>query len=61
METMLSNSDSLDFDRAVFLTENADLDEKLNYDDFTNAIKSHSHICKSHLFQVILLNSPLYA
>lgn len=46
IESMLYNKDSLDFKKAVFLTENAYFDNQLNEQAFNNAIKMNTSICK---------------
>jgi hypothetical protein len=41
LQSMLKNSDSLDFKKAIFLTENAYFDNQLNQETF----KQNTYIC----------------
>ena len=49
---MLEGKDSLSFKKAVFLTENAYLDNKLSYDKFSKQIKLYSQI--SHTIRELI-------
>ena len=47
IEKMLSGTETLSFQKAIFVTENAYLDNSLDYNAFNNIINSYSIICKS--------------
>lgn len=47
--SMLEGKQALDFERAVFLTENAYRDNALNYEDFKSAIDVHSAIIEQFI------------
>lgn len=46
IESMLSGKDSLDFKKAVFITENAYFDNRLNNDAFDEIIRGYASFCK---------------
>lgn len=46
IESMLSGKDSLDFKKAVFATENAYFDNRLNENVFNGTIRAYASLCK---------------
>ena len=47
IESMLSGKDSIDFKKAVFLTENAYFENQLNQEDFDDYIRFYTSICQN--------------